>query len=116
MLADPSVTHEMRDTFLRRRDLILKELNAIEGLRVNVPQGAFYVFPDVSSYFGKSSSEGVIKTASDLSLYLLSEAKVALVTGDAFGNPNCVRISYATSDEILLDACHRIKTALQKLH
>ncbi len=116
VLADPSVTHEMRDTFLRRRNLILRELNTIAGLKVNVPQGAFYVFPDISSYFGKSSQEGIIHNATELCIYLLSEAKVALVTGDAFGNPNCLRISYATSDEILLDACNRIKTALQKLY
>lgn len=116
VLADPSVTYEMRDTFLRRRDLILKELNTIEGLKLNVPQGAFYVFPNVSSYFGKSSPDGKINNASDLCIYLLSEAKVALVTGDAFGNPNCIRISYATSDETLIKACHRIKIALQKIH
>lgn len=116
VLADPSVTYEMRDIFLRRRDLILKELNTIEGLKLNVPQGAFYVFPNVSSYFGKSSPSGKINNASDLCIYLLSEAKVALVTGDAFGNPNCIRISYATSDETLIKACHRIKIALQKIH
>lgn len=116
VLADPSVTAEMRAIFLRRRDLVLAELNAMEGLKVNVPQGAFYVFPDVSSYFGKSHADGTITNASDLSMYLLSEAKVAVVTGEAFGNPNCIRISYATSDAILLEACNRIKNALQKLH
>lgn len=116
VLADPSVTAEMRATFLRRRDLVLAELKAMEGLKVNVPQGAFYVFPDVSSYFGKSHADGTITNASDLSMYLLSDAKVAVVTGEAFGNPNCIRISYATSDAILLEACNRIKNALQKLH
>ena len=116
VLANPSVTADMRATFLRRRDLVLHQLNATEGLKVNVPQGAFYIFPDVSSYFGKSHTDGTINNASELSLYLLSEAKVAVVTGEAFGNPNCIRISYATSDDILLEACNRIKNALQKLH
>ncbi|MGK0286692.1 MAG: aspartate aminotransferase, partial [Salibacteraceae bacterium] len=81
VLADPSVTLEMQSTFLRRRDLVLKELGKIDGLKLNIPQGAFYVFPDVSSYFGKSHENYDIKNASDLCLYLLNEALVALVTG-----------------------------------
>ena len=115
VLADPSVTKNMQDTFLRRRDLILNELGKINGMKLNVPQGAFYVFPDISSFFGKSTGSIKINDASDLCLYLLDEAKVALVTGEAFGNPNTVRLSYATSDELLLEACNRIKVALDKL-
>ncbi|MFT4753385.1 MAG: aspartate aminotransferase [Salibacteraceae bacterium] len=115
VLADPSVTLEMQSTFLRRRDLVLKELGKIDGLKLNIPQGAFYVFPDVSSYFGKSHENYDIKNASDLCLYLLNEALVALVTGEAFGNPNSVRLSYAASDEQLVEATNRIKVALDKL-
>jgi aspartate aminotransferase len=113
--ADPSVTKEMQSTFLKRRDLILNELGKIAGMKLNVPQGAFYVFPNIESYFGKSYGTYKIKNASDLAMYLLDDAKVATVTGEAFGNPNCIRLSYATSDEILIEAAARIKTALDKL-
>ena len=113
--ADPSVTKDMLNTFLKRRDLILSELGKINGMKLNVPQGAFYVFPNISSFFGKSAGNYNINSASDVSMYLLDEAKVATVTGEAFGNPNCIRLSYATSDEILIEAAHRIKTALDKL-
>ena len=113
--ADPSVTHHMQEVFLKRRDLILTELGKIDGMKLNIPQGAFYVFPNVSAFFGKSVENYKIETASDISMYLLEEAKVATVTGDAFGNPSCIRLSYATSDEILIEAAHRIKTALDKL-
>jgi len=113
--ADPSVTRHMQDTFLKRRDLMLNELRKIDGVKLNVPQGAFYIFPNISSFFGKSFENYKIETASDVALYLLEEAKVALVTGDAFGNPDCIRLSYATSDEILIKAANRIKTALDKL-
>ena len=113
--ADPSVTNEMKETFLKRRDLILSELGKIEGLKLNIPLGAFYVFPNVSGFYGKSYGKYKIESGSDVSMYLLDEAKVATVTGAAFGNPHCIRLSYATSDEVLLDACNRIKNALEKL-
>ncbi|MAR67931.1 MAG: aspartate aminotransferase [Crocinitomicaceae bacterium] len=113
--ADPAVTHDMRQQFLIRRDLVLSRLNAIEGVKTNIPPGAFYVFPDISSYFGKASSGKEIKNASDLSMYLLEEANVAVVTGAAFGDPNCIRISYATSEEVLDEAMNRIEKALNQL-
>jgi aspartate aminotransferase len=107
---------KMRDAFLRRRDLICKLLKDIKGMKVRVPQGAFYVMPDISYYFGKSDGETHIKTSDDLTLYLLDKAQVALVNGDAFGAPSCIRISYATSDELLIEAVKRMKAALDKLH
>ena len=110
--ADPSVLNEMVAAFKSRRDLVVGLINAIPGLKLNVPEGAFYVFPDVSSYFGKTLRGTEIKNADDFSMYLLSEANVATVTGDAFGNPNCIRFSYATSEELLTEALRRIKEAL----
>jgi aspartate aminotransferase len=101
--------------FHKRRDLVLAKLGEIEGVKLNVPEGAFYVFPDISSFFGKSYGNHKVNSASDLSLYLLDEALVALVTGEAFGDPNCIRLSYAASEEILTEAITRIKTALDKL-
>lgn len=115
VLADPKVTEEMRASFLKRRELVLSELGKIDGIKLNVPQGAFYVFPDISYYFGKEHNGNKINNASDFCMYLLNEARVAMVTGEAFGNPKCVRLSYATSDEILLEAISRMKTALEKL-
>ena len=110
--ADPSVLNEMVAAFKSRRNLVVGLINAIPGLKLNVPEGAFYVFPDVSSYFGKTLRGTEIKNADDFSMYLLSEANVATVTGDAFGNPNCIRFSYATSEELLTEALRRIKEAL----
>lgn len=110
--ADPSVLHEMVTAFKNRRDLVVGLTKAIPGLKINVPEGAFYVFPDVSSYFGKTLRGKLIANADDFSMYLLSEANVATVTGDAFGNPNCIRISYATSEALLSEAFKRIKEAL----
>ncbi len=107
--------HVMVSAFKQRRDLLVEKMNEIPGIKTYVPEGAFYLFPDVSSYFGKSDGETVIKNATDLSLYLLDKAHVALVTGEAFGNPNCVRISYATSSKLLLEAVKRMKTAFQNL-
>jgi aspartate aminotransferase len=106
---------KMRDAFLRRRDLICKLLKDIKGMKVRVPQGAFYVMPDISWYFGKSDGVTMIKTSDDLTLYLLDKAQVALVGGEAFGAPNCIRISYATSDDQLVEAVKRMKAALDKL-
>jgi aspartate aminotransferase len=110
--ADPSVLNEMVAAFKSRRNLVVGLINNIPGLKLNVPEGAFYVFPDVSSYFGKTLRGKLIANADDFSMYLLSEAKVATVTGDAFGNPNCIRISYATSEELLTEALRRIKECL----
>ena len=110
--ADPKVLNEMVAAFKNRRDLVVGLTKNIPGLKLNVPEGAFYVFPDVSSYFGKTLRGKLVKNADDFSMYLLSEANVATVTGDAFGNPNCIRISYATSEELLTEAFKRIKEAL----
>jgi len=110
--ADPKVLNYMVEAFHKRRDLVVGLIKEISGLRINVPEGAFYVFPDVSSFFGKTLHGKLINNADDFSMYLLSEANVATVTGDAFGNPNCIRISYATSEELLTEAFKRIKEAL----
>ena len=110
--ADPSVLKDMVNAFHSRRDLMVRLFNEILGIKLNVPEGAFYVFPDVSSYFGKTLHGKIINNADDFSMYLLGEANVATVTGDAFGNPNCIRISYATSEDILTEAMKRIKEAL----
>jgi aspartate aminotransferase len=115
MNADPSVLKEMIQAFENRRMLVLDALNAIEGVQTNFPGGAFYVFPDISSFFGKSYQNYTIRSAEDLCMYLLSEALVALVTGEAFGDPNCIRISYAASEDTLKEAMRRIKVALEKL-
>jgi aspartate aminotransferase len=106
---------KMRDAFLRRRDLVCKLLKEIKGMKIRVPQGAFYVMPDISHYFGKSDGTTHIKTSEDLVLYLLDKAQVALVGGEAFGVPSCMRISYATSDEQLVEAIRRMKAALDRL-
>lgn len=115
MKADPAVLNDMITAFKNRRDLVLKALNAMPGVKTNVPDGAFYVFPDVSSFFGKSYNGQTIHDANELCVYLLSEAMVALVTGDAFGDPNCIRISYAASEETLTTAMNRVAEALSKL-
>ena len=106
---------EMRVAFERRRNLIVELLSEIPGLRINNPQGAFYIFPEVSSYFGKKNGEEVIKDSHDLSMYLLEEAHVATVEGAAFCAPDYIRLSYATSDENIKEAVARIKVALAKL-
>jgi aspartate aminotransferase len=98
----------MIDKFHQRRDLVLDLLRKIDGFNVNVPEGAFYVFPDVSAFFGRTLNGTQINNASDFSLYLLEHANVATVTGEAFGNPNCVRISYAASEAELKEAIARI--------
>jgi aspartate aminotransferase len=113
---DDGSRSKMRDAFLRRRDLICKLLKEVKGIKVRVPQGAFYVMMDISHYFGKSDGTTLIKTSEDLTLYLLDKAQVALVGGEAFGAPGCIRISYATSDELLVEAVRRMKEALDKLH
>lgn len=108
----PSKIKFMVDAFKERRKLILDLLSEIEGFKTNQPEGAFYVFPDISFYFGKTLRGKNINTASDFSLYLLEEAKVATVTGEAFGDPNCIRLSYAASDKEIKEALRRIKEAL----
>ena len=102
----------MIDEFHKRRDLLLELLGEINGFSLNVPEGAFYVFPDISSYFGKTLKGTTIKNASDFALYLLENANVATVTGEAFGNPNCIRISYAASEDELREAVKRIKAVV----
>lgn len=114
--ADPSCTLEMRKAFNQRRELVFNLMSKIPGIKLNNPKGAFYFFPDVSSYFGKSNGEQTINNATDLSMYLLNKGLVGLVSGDAFGNPNCIRISYATSEDILIEAIKRIKNTLALLH
>lgn len=115
MLLDPATTHPMRDAFKRRRDLMLAGMREIPGLKLNVPDGAFYLFPEVSSFFGKRFGDYVINNATDLSIFLLDQAHVAIVPGAAFGDDNYIRISYATSDDKLTEAVKRMKEALAKL-
>jgi aspartate aminotransferase len=105
----------MREAFLRRRDLICGLLKDVKGVKVRIPQGAFYVMPDISYFFGKSYGDIKITNSDDLALFLLDTAQVATVGGDAFGAPECLRISYATSDDLLVEAVKRIKRALEKL-
>ena len=110
--SSPSKIQYMIDAFKKRRKLILDLLSEIPGFKTNQPQGAFYVFPDISYFFGKEIQGIKINNASDLSMYLLEKANVATVTGDAFGSPNCIRISYAASEENIIEALKRIKKAL----
>ena len=113
--ADQACVEEMRKAFERRRDLIVQLAKEIPGLEVNVPEGAFYLFPKCSSFYGKQYGGKTINNSTDLALYLLEEAHVATVGGDAFGDPDCFRMSYATSDDNIREALSRIKTALAKL-
>lgn len=108
----PSKIKYMIDAFKNRRKLVIDQLSQIKGFKTNKPEGAFYIFPDISYYFGKTLRGKNINTASDFSLYLLEEAKVATVTGEAFGDPNCIRLSYAASEEDIKEAIKRIKEAL----
>ncbi|MDB4134182.1 pyridoxal phosphate-dependent aminotransferase [Flavobacteriaceae bacterium] len=112
LIESPSRITYMVDEFKLRRDLILSLLNDIDGFKCNTPDGAFYVFPDVSYFFGKTIDGYKINNASDMSLFLLDKALVATVTGDAFGDPNCIRISYAASQDQLIEAVQRIKKVL----
>ncbi|NCO62814.1 MAG: pyridoxal phosphate-dependent aminotransferase [Flavobacteriales bacterium] len=110
--ADPSTVKYMIDEFKVRRDLVLDLLSTIEGFKTNVPEGAFYVFPNISYYYGKTLRGKTINNASDFSMYLLEEALVATVDGESFGNPDCIRISYAASQEQIIEAIKRIKEAV----
>lgn len=114
-VASQMCVEEMRQAFERRRNLIVTLAKDIPGLEVNVPQGAFYLFPKCSSFYGKSYGARTIKNSTDLAMYLLEEGHVATVGGDAFGDPDCFRMSYATSDENIKEAMRRIKETLAKL-
>jgi aspartate aminotransferase len=113
--ADPSATDYMRDTFLKRRGLMTDLLNEIPGMENNTPDGAFYMFPRVSAFFGKSYNGTAINNSDDLAEYIMAEGHVATVSGAAFGSPECIRLSYAASDDDLREAVKRIKNALAKL-
>ena len=112
VLANPSKVQYMVDEFKTRRDMVLGLLGEIDGFKLNVPEGAFYVFPDISAFFGKTINGTKINNANDFSMLLLEKANVATVTGEAFGAPNCVRLSYAASEEQLREAIKRIKEVL----
>ncbi|MBR7018965.1 MAG: pyridoxal phosphate-dependent aminotransferase [Prevotella sp.] len=114
-VASQQCVEDMRLAFERRRDLIVELAREIPGLEVNVPQGAFYLFPKCSSFYGKSDGQRVINNSSDLAMYLLEVGHVATVGGDAFGDPDCFRMSYATSDDNIREAMRRIKDCLSKL-
>ncbi|KWW29345.1 MAG: aspartate aminotransferase [bacterium P3] len=118
MLMDPATSQDiinMRETFRQRRDMVYQLLREIPGLKVRLPQGAFYFFPDVSAYYGKSFNDKIIENSTDMAFYLLNEANVATVMGSAFGDDDCIRLSYATSEELLREALRRIKEALANL-
>ena len=117
MKAEPkSVTNNMKNSFLNRRDLLLEKLSEINGVKCNIPDGAFYIFPDMSYFHGKTDGKIKINNSDDLCMYLLNSCYVALVSGAPFGNPECVRISYAASEEKLIEAVKRIKIQLEKLY
>ncbi len=115
LTGDQGPTQEMNKAFKRRRDLILGHLDTIDGVKCSVPEGAFYVFPDMSHYFGKSVEGQEIKDSGDLCMYLLESGHIATVPGSAFGAPDCIRISFANSDENLEEAMKRLKNALAKM-
>lgn len=112
---DQGCVEDFREAFQRRRDLIVSLAKEVPGLEVNVPEGAFYLFPKCSSYFGKTDGKHVINNSTDFALYLLEEGHVATVAGDAFGSPDYFRMSYATSDDNIIEALSRIKEVLLKL-
>jgi aspartate aminotransferase len=114
--ADPSVVTEMRQQFKRRRDLLVHLFRGIPHTHCPNPGGAFYLFPEVSYYLGKKYEDKIIKDSKDLCMYLLNSGHVALTPGGAFGAPNYLRLSYATSEENIREAVRRIKEALEKLH
>lgn len=113
--ADMGATHKMKEAFLERRDLVIELLSEIPGMKVNRPLGAFYIFPDISAFFGKKTDDIVVNNADDFCSYILNHAHVAIVTGSAFGADNCFRLSYAASEEELREAIRRIGEALSKL-
>ena len=113
--SEPAVTENFRAAFEKRRDLVYGELQQMKGVKCNKPDGAFYVFPDISSFFGKSANGTKINNSDDMSLYLLEKAFISTVPGSAFGHDKCIRISYATSDDKLVEAFKRLKNALEAL-
>ena len=113
--ADPSIAHSMVAAFLRRRNAMHASLSKVPGINLNLPMGAFYLFPDVSELFGKSFNGKSLENADDVSMFLIEEAHVATVSGAAFGTPECIRISYAAADEVLEEAVRRIENAVSKL-
>ena len=118
MQIEPTTSVQLKNmvsTFKSRRDLLIKLMKDIPGIKLTIPDGAFYLFPDVSSYYGKMDGNTIINNSSDLCIYLLNKAHVALVPGEAFGSPRCVRLSYATSNELIIEAIKRIKEALGQL-
>lgn len=115
LLSDMTPTHQMREAFLKRRNLVIELLSQVPGFKVNRPQGAFYIFPDISDFFGKSRDGFVINNADDFCEYILQKAHVAIVTGSAFGAENCCRLSYAASEGELREAIQRIGEATAKL-
>ncbi len=114
--ANPVVLKDMVAAFKKRRTIVIDALRSIKGININVPEGAFYVFPNVSFFIGKSFNGNIMTSATEICMYLLEYANVAVVTGEAFGNSNCIRISYAASEKILIEAMSRIKNALEKLN
>ncbi|HKK88237.1 MAG TPA: pyridoxal phosphate-dependent aminotransferase [Saprospiraceae bacterium] len=114
--SDRDEINDMKDAFLRRRDLVLKLFGEIKGFRINKPEGAFYLLPDISYFFGKKYAGKTIKDANDFSEFILQEAHVAVVTGSAFGSEECIRLSYAAKDEELIQAAKRIAEAVEKLY
>ncbi len=115
LVADMEPTYAMRDAFEKRRQVMIDGLEGIPGMKVNRPQGAFYIFPDVTAFYGKKAAGFEINSDDDICEYLLQEAHVAIVSGEAFGTPGCIRISYAASEETLKEAVQRIKDALGRL-
>jgi len=115
LTGDMSPTREMAETYLKRRNMVLEMLKDIPGLKTPVPEGAFYFFPDFSAYFGKTDGQTTIRDANDLCMYILNDALVSTVSGEAFGSPDCIRLSYAASDEELKIAVKRIRESLAKL-
>jgi aspartate aminotransferase len=115
LLGDMKPTQDMCAAFMKRRNLCFDILKTIPGMKLNMPDGAFYLFPDVSAFYGKSYQGKTIRNSHDLCMYLLNEVHVVTVSGSAFGNDDCIRFSYATSEENLSMAMHRIKDALMKL-
>ncbi len=113
--ADPSMADEMLNAFLRRREQMLNDLEGVEGIKLNKPMGAFYLFPDISGLFGKSFNGKTLNNSDDVAMFLIEEAHVATVSGSAFGTPECIRLSYAASDEVLTEAARRIREAVSKL-
>ncbi len=115
---DPNNSSDLKNmliAFKERRDLLIKLVKDIPGVKTNVPEGAFYLFPDVSQYYGRRFENTSINNGNDLCMYLLNDANVALVPGEAFGTPECIRISYATSKELIIEAVRRIRVSLEKL-